>query len=638
MKNFVIGTAGHVDHGKTTLVKALTGIDTDRLKEEKERGISIELGFAQMRLPGGSMAGLVDVPGHEKFIKNMLAGVGGIDMFMLVVAADEGVMPQTREHLEIIKLLQIEKGVAVLTKVDMVDAEWLAMVREDVLQYLEQTADVSVPLVEVSAVTGQGLKELLGVIEEISHSVKERSAMGPPRLPVDRVFTITGFGTVVTGTLVSGTLALGSTVEVVPAGLSARVRSLQVHGHKVEEARAGQRVAVNLTGLEVEEVPRGSVVALPGQMQPSYRMDINLSLLKSAKVLKHRSRVRLYLGTAEILGRVLLLDREEMQPGEQCYASMELEEPAVAVKGDIFVIRSYSPMETIGGGKVIDPVSSKHRRMRVEVIDTLETLERGSPEELIEQYSRSAGLMGAEEFVKVTGLVKEDVAQALYNLVQKNSLVEIAAEDSIYYVQYAKYQSWLQDVSSMLGDYHRQYPLREGFPREELRSRKFSLLTPKQYQAILQRMEADGIIKPGAATVALKDFVCGPDEKGRGVLASIERAYLTSGFQPPTWADAAKKERLPEEQSQEMLKYLLNTGILVKLSDDIFFHRQVLNEARLSIVEFLKNKVEITVGEVRDLLTTSRKYALPLMEYFDKIKVTRRVGDKRLLGRSAEKP
>ncbi|MDD4170142.1 MAG: selenocysteine-specific translation elongation factor, partial [Desulfotomaculaceae bacterium] len=414
MKHLIIGTAGHVDHGKTALVKAMTGVDTDRLKEEKERGISIELGFTSLELPSGRKAGIVDVPGHERFIKHMLAGAGGFDLVLLVIAADEGVMPQTREHLDIIQLLQVKKGVVVLTKADLVDEEWLELVTEEVREFLQDTVLEKAPLVTVSAVTGQGIAALLELLDHVAEETESKTAAGTPRLPVDRVFSVTGFGTVVTGTLVAGQLRVGDMVKVQPAGLTARVRSLQVHGKKVEVAGAGQRVAANLAGLEVEQVSRGSVVAGTDSLVPSHRLDVHLLLLDSAdRPLKNRERVRFHIGSGETLGRVVLLDREELAPGATAYAQVELEEMVAAVKGDRFVIRSYSPLWTIGGGTVIDAAPGrKHKRFRSEVLGALATRERGTPEEILEHYLRdNATLPEIADVAAGTGLQVSEVKE-----------------------------------------------------------------------------------------------------------------------------------------------------------------------------------------------------------------------------------
>lgn len=639
LKHLIIGTAGHVDHGKTALVRAMTGVDTDRLKEEKDRGISIELGFASLLLPGGRKAGIVDVPGHERFIKNMLAGAGGFDLVLLVIAADEGVMPQTREHLDIIQLLQVTKGIVVLTKTDLVDEEWLELVEEDVQEFLKGTVLENAPVVNVSAVTGQGIKELLERIESMAREIPPRIVAGSPRLPVDRVFSITGFGTVVTGTLVSGSLRVGDLVEVQPQKLASRVRSLQVHGAKVETVEAGQRVAVNLAGLDVEQIERGSVVAGPKSMAPSRRLDVRLLLLKSAaRLLKNRARVRFYLGTRETLGRVILLDQEELAQDSLAYAQLELEEAVVAVKGDRFVLRSYSPMHTIGGGVVIDPLPRrKHRRFRSEVLNALAARERGTPAELLGQYLPGyPGLPGPAELAGGTGLKEEEVLEAARELEKEGCVKTISAEGKTYLVANIVYRRWADEIGKLLQTYHREFPLREGYPKEDLRSRKFQAIPNKAFQLLLLEMEKDGLFRVTPQAVALQAFDCKPGPEQLKQMNKILGMLKEAAFLPPSWGDLCRGAGMSEAYGQELLQYLLRTGEMVKIADDLYYQKDVLSQAREKVAGALREQGEITVGEIRDLLQTSRKFALPLLEYFDREKVTRRVGDKRLPGRALE--
>lgn len=633
MKSLIIGTAGHVDHGKTMLVRALTGIDTDRLKEEKDRGISIELGFAFIDLPGGKRAGIVDVPGHEKFIKNMLAGAGGMDIVILVIAADEGVMPQTREHLDIIQLLQIKHGVVALTKIDMVDEEWAGLVREEVREFLSETVLDGAPLVEVSSVTGQGIDELKSVLARMAEEVEGRSFSGPMRLPVDRVFSVTGFGTVVTGTLISGTASVGDQVEVMPRGLPSKIRNIHVHGKKVDRAGAGQRVAINITGLEVEQIQRGSVVSAPGFLKPSFRVDVRLHLLQSAKVLKNRARVRLYMGTAEVFGRARLLDRDQLEPGEWAYAQFELEEEAVAVKGDRFVIRSYSPMRTIGGGSVIDIGSRKHRRHREDVLDSISTRERGTPVELVRQIlSGRTAVMAAGEIARAAGLSDVEAGEALAGLARSGEIRRIEGEGAEFYLSAEVYSKWSSEVVGLAVDYHRDYPLREGYPREELRSRKFSHLNSRQFQLLVQSLEMDGIIKAGPKTICSPDFEPEPGPGLKEKITIIESKFKESAMQPPAWDDAVTASGLGQPVAGEVLHYLFRKGILVKVAEDLYFHVTAIDEARSRLAGFFSSRKEMSVGEARDIFNTSRKFALPVLEYFDKEKITRRVGDMRVAG------
>ncbi len=633
----IIGTAGHVDHGKTALVRAMTGVDTDRLKEERERGISIELGFTYLNLPGGRRAGIVDVPGHERFIKNMLAGAGGFDLALLVIAADEGVMPQTREHMDIIQLLQVNKGIVVLTKCDLVDDEWLDLVKEDVADFLLGTVLEDAPVALVSSVTKKGIPELLDLIGKAAEDVVPKAGRGWPRLPVDRVFTITGFGTVVTGTLLSGVIKVGEMVEVQPEGLSVRVRTIQVHGEKVEAAEAGQRVAVNLAGLEAEQIVRGSVVAPPGMCKPSQRLDVRLLMLKSAvKPLKNRARVRFYLGAKETLGRVVLLDREELEPGSMVYAQIILEDRAVALKGDRFVIRSYSPMRTIGGGAVIDPLPArKHKRFREDVLDALSTREKGSPAEIVKLYLDTKDNMHLPaEVAAGTGLQEKEVAEAAAILAGEEKIKTISGDGKQYLVSKAVYTRWLEDIKTLVVSYHREFPLRDGYPKEEIRSKKFPQLGAKTFQLALLEMEKEGALQVLPKVVAVRGFTTGPDQRQKELIERINRTMSEAAFLPPSWAELSNTIGLNETKGSELLQYLLRAGGLVKVAEDLYFQREVLLEAIKKVAAYLSEHGEITVGELRDLLGTSRKYALPLLEFFDREKLTRRVGDKRLPGRA----
>lgn len=630
----IVGTAGHIDHGKTVLVKALTGVDTDRLKEEKERGISIELGFAPLVLSNGLKLGLVDVPGHERFIKQMLAGVGGIDLVLLVVAADEGVMPQTQEHLDIIDLLQIKRGIIVITKKDLVDDEWLELVQEEVRETVRGTVLEHSPMVAVSALTGEGISELRRLLEELAETTPPKSSEGYVRLPIDRVFSVTGFGTVVTGTLWSGSIRTGDELEILPHGLRSRVRNLQIHGETVSSALAGQRVAVNLAGLEVHQVERGDVLATPGVWQPSYRMDVKLHLLnRMEKPLQHRARVRVHLGTSEILGRVVLLDRDELLPGETAYAQMVMEKPVVAAKNDRFVIRNYSPMYTLGGGTVVEPVAAKHKRFRPEIIKALDTKLTGTPAELVLQAvkSHSVPLIELQEVAKKVGMLKDEVLKAANKLKDKNLIQIISGETETFLVDAQQLKIWEKDALELLEDYHSRFSLREGIPKEELRSRQFALLSAKAFNLLLQHWAQQGIIRIKGNFVAKSDFQCIPDPKQRRILNQIEQIFKENLFQPPSLAHIQDRIGITGEQLEELLRYLLRTDKLVKVSEDLFFHADAVKVAQEKIGNYLSKHEQISLGEARDLLESSRKFVLPLLEYFDQVRFTRRVGDIRVL-------
>lgn len=633
-KHIIIGTAGHVDHGKTQLVKRLTGIDTDRLKEEKERGISIELGFAPLVLPSGQQAGIVDVPGHERFIKQMLAGATGIDLVLLVVAADEGIMPQTREHLDIIKLLEIQKGLIVITKKDLADEEWLLLVEEEIREAVKDTFLEKAEIIAVSSHTGEGIEELRLLIDELAEEVVEKEVTGKVRLPIDRVFSITGFGTVVTGTLFSGKIKVGESVEILPEGIISRVRGLQVHGGKVDEAKAGQRVAVNLTGLETREIGRGSVLLQPGYLTTSFRLDVQLELLSQAeRNIKNWTRIRFHLGTREALGRVVLLEGEELAAGSRAYAQIVMEEPVVAAKRDRFVIRSYSPMVTIGGGKVIDPNPPKQKRFRPEVLRDLAIKEKGTPEELILQYLLQAPTPFVPKSVLIAkvGLTSEESDRSLEQLLEDGRAIFLKLEGVEHLVHPQVHADWQEEIREMLGKYHQEFPLRIGMVKEELRSRKFNFFSVKLFNALLKEWEEAGLISVVGQSIALYGYKPQPNLHYQQIIEQILLKYQTASLQPPFWGELGQTLAINDLELNEILNYCLNQKLLIKVADDLYFRETELNEARTIIVNHLQINRSLTISEARDLLGSSRKYILPLLEYFDREKITRRADDKRIL-------
>lgn len=634
MQRIIIGTAGHVDHGKTVLTKRLTGVDTDRLKEEKERGISIELGFAPLTLPSGVKVGLVDVPGHERFIKNMLAGIAGIDLVLLVIAADEGVMPQTREHLDIINLLEVKKGIVVITKADLVDEEWLELVQSEVSEVLEGTVLEDAPMVAVSSFTGQGMPQLIQTIDQMAQETPPKIVSGKMRIPVDRVFTVTGFGTVITGTLWSGRLKVGDTVEILPQKLNVRVRNIQVHGEKVAEATAGQRVAVNLAGVETEEVSRGDVIAEPEMMEPTYRMDVRLHLLSHPEItIEQRARVRLHHGTREVLGRINLLDREELKPGESCFCQLILETPLMGLRGDHYVIRSYSPMITIGGGIIIDPQPVRHKRYKEDVMKNLETKFEGDPKELVLQAiaEDQVGLVTQKQIEERTGLEETLVKEELSSLKETSEIVFIKGEGTAYYLLKDQERRWLTKIKNRLFDYHGKYPLRAGIPKEELRSRDFSQITGKIFNLLLEYWADRNDLRLENQNIAARDFKAQiPLELEKAVLL-IDEGLLKELFSPPGWDELAQMAGIGGETKNEIFLWLINNQRIVKVSDEVILHGQALTEAKEMIGAFIKENGSIQLAQTRDLLKTSRKYALPLLEYLDQLKFTRRKGDLRIL-------
>lgn len=633
MDYIIVGTAGHVDHGKTQLVKALTGVYTDRLKEEKKRGISIELGFAPVELDNGQRIGLVDVPGHEKFVKQMLAGVGGMDLVMLVVAADEGVMPQTQEHLDIIDLLQVKTGIVVVTKADLVDPEWLDLVKEEIQDALKGTVLEDAPMCAVSAVTGFGIAELKKVLQDLATKTPPKTLAGKTRLPIDRVFSISGFGTVVTGTLWSGKVKVNDSLQIVPEGRDTRARSVQVHGQSVEVALAGQRVAINLANVEVSEIKRGSVVITPGALHPSHLIDVELRLLKHAKELTNRTRIRFHVGTSEALGRVVLLDRDVLKPGETALAQLQLEDVVVSAKGDRFVIRSYSPMHTIGGGVIIEPQGVKLKRFRPEVLEMLKTKLLGTPEELVTEalQRKILPLLNYEELAKEVNYPLDKLAEVVEPMVEKGQLFSITVEGVSWFATKERYEILISSIKEYLSSFHKQYPLRVGLAKEELRSKKFENYPPKLFNGLLNHWREINELSISGSLVALADFHPTPNVQEKELLKKIEERYLANKFQPPVWSELVSALGIVQNQAEELLRFLVGQGRLVKVDEGLYFHREALEEAKVKISSHIKEKGSVQLAEVRDMLESSRKFVLPLLEYLDQIKFTKRIQDKRVL-------
>jgi selenocysteine-specific elongation factor len=630
----VIGTAGHVDHGKTTLVRALTGIDTDRLPEEKRRGISIDLGFAHLALPSGRQAGVVDVPGHERFIRNMVAGASGIDLVLLVVAADEGVMPQTREHLDIALLLGVTRGVVALTKADLAEPDWCELVAEEVGELLRGTPLAGAPQVPVSAVTGQGLPELLQALDRGLQDVRPRQDRGFVRLAVDRVFTVAGFGTVVTGTLTSGAVALEDRLELLPQGLAVRVRGLQVHGRPVERARAGQRVAINLGGVERSGVRRGDVLATPGSLEAQTLLAVRLRALPGReRGLRHGQRLHLHLGTAETVCRLTLLETDELAPGAEGFGLLRLERPLAAGRGDRFILRSYSPVTTVGGGVVLE-AGRRFRRHSPADLQALVLAEKGDPAELLLEAlagpvpqplavaARQAGLPPAEATALAEALAAQGKVVALGG----------AAEAAVYIAAPAL-EALRHRVREVLAAYHRAHPLRPGMTREELRRAALEGAEARVVAAVLARLEAEGLVHIRGERVALRDFAPSLPPALQPVAERLVAALEAAGLQPPPVAEALQSAGFAggEEERSELLAYLVEAGRLVRVDPALYFGAQALAAAVERVRAHLRAHGTMTVAELRDLLGVTRKHAVPLAEYLDAARVTRREGDVRRL-------
>jgi len=630
-QGFVVGTAGHVDHGKSTLVKALTGIDPDRLAEEKARAMTIDLGFAWFALPSGRQVSVVDVPGHERFIKNMLAGVGGIDAALLVVAADEGPMPQTAEHLAILDLLGVDTGLIVLTKRDAVDADWLELVREETRERVAGTLLAGAPLVPVSAVTGDGLAELRTELDRLLAAVPPRPAGTRPRLPIDRVFTVAGFGTVVTGTLAGGDLAVGQELRVLPRGLSTRVRGLQTHQTKVELALPGSRVAVNLAGLAVEDLRRGDVLAPPGLLTPSQRVDARLRLLADSPVaLEQNAALDFFAGAAELPARLTLLDRERLEPGDEGWVQFRFREPIALLKGDRFIVRRPSPSITVGGGEVIDPVPPRHRRFRPEVIGALETLAAGSPDEIVLQAVERAPRELRALRAELADLGAAAVDAALDQLIAEGDARLLGAHAGEAgrqrrpgdFVAAAVWWSELETrLRGMLAAYHRAQPLRRGMPKQEVKSR-LRLAPPRLFEEAIATAVDRGAVVDGGDSLRLPDFQIRLDRDRRAVADRYLAALADSPSAPPNPSEFGL--------DPETLGALEDLGEVVVVAEGVVFAPAAFDRLVTETLGLIDREGTLTLARFRDHFGSSRKYAQATLEFLDQRRITRRVGDERV--------
>jgi selenocysteine-specific elongation factor len=631
MKQIVLGTAGHIDHGKTSLIKVLTGIDTDRLKEEKARGITIELGFAHLALPGGQLLGIVDVPGHEKFVKNMVAGATGIDLVALVIAADEGVMPQTREHIEICELLKVEHGLVVMTKIDMVDSDWLELVKEDMREYLSDTFLADAPIVEVSSVTGEGIKELIQVLDKLVREIPEREVGHIFRLPIDRVFSMKGFGTVITGTTISGRIEKGDEITIYPMGIQSRIRGLQVHNREVNTIRAGVRTAVNLQGIERAIVQRGNVLATKQSLKTTHMVDVWLDLLSSApRKLKNRAKARFHSGTSEIISTVVLLDRDHLEPGNSCFAQIRLNEPTALLRDDRYVLRSYSPVRTIGGGKVLNALPGKKKRFSEAALSEMKMLYTGNLDEIIELFVSLGRFRGVEQshLPFLTNTSKKRLDEVLKVLMARQRIILYDKERGI--LIHADFQKKARDeILDRLTRYHKKFPLKVGLIKEELRSRTAGADNAKLFNHLILQLAREGMIVQEKEVIRLKGHEVTLAQDQEKTRQKLEALYLKSGLQPPYFQEI--KGKFPGNTSTEVLEVMVKEGAILKIKEDLYFHHRAIDRLKLTLVEFLKNHGEITTPQFKDMTGASRKYTIPLIEYFDRIQLTVRVGDTRVL-------
>lgn len=635
MKHLILGTAGHIDHGKTSLVKALTGIDTDRLKEEKARGITIELGFAHLELPGVIRFGIVDVPGHEKFVRTMVAGVGGMDLVMLVIAADEGVMPQTREHLDILRLLGVQSGLVALTKRDMVDPEWLALVTEEVREFTAGSFLEQAPIVPVSARSGEGLAELKRELAQLGEQATEKRREGPFRLPVDRVFTVAGFGTVVTGTLLSGEMRVGDELELLPSGREGKVRGIQAHGAKVEQGAAGQRLAVNLQGIDLDQVRRGDTVVAPGVFRTTRAVDARLDYLASAPHdLRHRTTLRLHSATYEVSAQVILLDRDLLKPGESAAVQLRLKGPVLLSSGDSYILRASSPATTVAGGIVLDPFPPRRRRRSDEALHLLEALE-GDDHPAIVSLLISQGLLTGTTFDDIllrSGIPRKVLETVLAGLLTAGEAVQMTREPRIFLSRQAV-DTLKKGLLEELAAYLASHPLKEGIPKEELKTRLPRRSDPRFFTPLLTALERDGMVMPDREIVKPAGQAVRPSGTGNGLEGKIAAFIAEKGIEPPTVKEITERFRCDEKGVRDTLGLLTRNGQVMRISGDLFYGAEALAGLREKLVAGLREKGEITPPEYRDLTGLSRKFLIPLLEHFDNEKVTIRVGDKRVLRR-----
>jgi len=627
----VIGTAGHVDHGKSTLIAALTGTHPDRLKEEQAREMTIELGFGWMTLPNGEEIGIVDVPGHRDFIENMLSGIGGIDAALLVIAADEGVMPQTKEHIAILDLLQIPAGLIVLTKTDLAsDSGWLDLVETDIRVAVADTIIKDAPIVRVSAKTKTGLDELLSQLQNILQDKPARPDLNRPRLPVDRVFTMSGFGTVVTGTLSDGHLSSGEEIEVLPSGLRGRIRGLQTHKKKEERAVPGSRTAINISGFNTEQIQRGNVIAHPKQYQPTRRLDARFRLLLDvSSSIQHGQEVKFFVGASETIGVLRLLGIEELKPGEDGWIQLELRDPVVAVRGDHYILRRPSPGETLGGGVIVDhQPKGRHKRFDEAVLKTLESLAQGTPADVLLEAALGLSIASIKDIVRQSRLEDADAESALKELLQTGQLVVIengepALASDLLAAPLPHWNAVHERTMQLIETYHRGFPLRRGIPREELKSKMKQ--TSRVFNALIKKLVADNLIVDHSASVAKVGHEIRFNEQEQSKVQTLRRKFEANPFSPPGVKECQAKV------GEEVLNALIEMNDFITVSSDVIFRKQDYELMVAKIRKTIGQNGMITLAEVRDLFKTSRKYAQALLEYLDASGITMRDGDFRKL-------
>ena len=635
MDQIILGTAGHIDHGKTSLIRALTGIETDRLKEEKQRGITIELGFASIPLESGEVVGIVDVPGHEKFVKNMVAGASGIDIVSMVIAADEGVMPQTREHMEICTLMGIKHGFIAMTKIDMVDEELMELAMEDILEFTQGTFLEDAPIIPVSSTTGEGLENFKKILNELCHKIPPRTPSPIFRLPVDRVFSMKGFGTVITGTLASGKMNVGDDIMIFPSRVTSKVRGIQVHGSSVDTVKAGSRTAINFQGLDRETIDRGDILSTPNTLHPSYMADAELLFLSSnVKPAKPRTRVRFHSGTSEVFGYMVLLDRPELTPGDTACVQLRLETPVCLMKGDRFVIRSYSPVKTIGGGQILNPVARKHKLSDTQAIEGMACLMEEDQEIILSYFAEQGKFIGVSfaDLRIMTSIPDKKLGATLQKMLANRRLIQTDKEQRIY-IYGALFDTIAQEVLERLATYHKDNPLKEGMPSQELKSkfRAFSDKDSKLFPLIIARLTKENKVLQDKGSIRLSQHEVALQVDEQEVREKFLKTYQDSGLTPPFFRTICQDLEVDQKVARGVLQILIDEKRIIKTKDDLYFDAKAIKDIETELVAFLQKSGEITTPQFKDMAGISRKFIIPLIEYFDTINLTIRVGDTRQL-------
>ena len=629
MKNIIVGTAGHIDHGKTTLIKALTGRNTDRWEEEQRRGITIDLGFTYFDLKNGDRVGIIDVPGHEKFINNMVAGVVGMDLVLLVVAADEGIMPQTREHMDILGLLGIKKSILVINKCDLVDEEWLELVEEEIQEELEGTFLEGAPVVKVSAATGQGLDELTDTIQQLmSDEVVAKDTQTIPRLPIDRAFTLSGFGTIITGTLISGTITREDVLEMYPIGKECKIRNIQVHGQNQDKCYAGQRVAINLSNVKKKEIRRGCVLAPKNSMKNTDLLDVKLKVLEdSMRILTNHERLHLYTGTSEILCRAVLLDKEQIGPGEEGLVQLRLEEEIAVKRGDRFVVRFYSPMETIGGGIVLEPNPVRKKRFDAQAIEELKKKESGSLGDVMELQIKEHGdtMITLAELAKVMAHSVDELKEYLEELEESGTIFVFPINKDTYLWHRDSEFAVRQKIEETLQKYHSEHPYRYGMKKAEIHNTFLKKIKPNIFDAYIERMTGENVYGRREEYLSLPGYEVPKDAMYLQTEKLIEDTFEKAGYDFVRFSEI-DFGKIPRQTAEDVVLMMIDEGKVLRINEEMFTMKHLMDEAKEKIQNHLKEENLITIAQVRDMFSTSRKSAKPILEYMDSIKVTKKTG------------